>query len=67
MSTGDPSSTNFVISLKKSKLFIKHDLALRNPCCDVFINLFFSRNPTMWSLINVSTDLHTTDAKFTGV
>ena len=33
----------------------------------VFINLCFTRNSTMWSLINVSSNLHTTDVKRTGL
>ena len=31
------------------------------------INLCFTRNSTMWSLINVSSNLHTTGVKLTGL
>ena len=33
----------------------------------VFINLCFTRNSTMWYLIKVSSNLHTTDVKLTGL
>ena len=32
ISTGDPSSTHFVTSSKKHKVFVKHYLAFKNPC-----------------------------------
>ena len=43
ISTGDPSSTHFVTSSKKHKMFVKHDLAFRNPCWDGLIKLFLTR------------------------
>ena len=63
ISTGDPSSTHFVTSSKNHKIFVKHDLAFRNPCWDGFIKLFLTRKSTKWS-ISPSNSLTSTLFKF---
>ena len=67
ISTSDPSSIYLVVSSKKQNIFVKHDLAFRNPCLDVFNNLCLIRKSTMWSLINLSNNSQITDVKLTGL
>ena len=59
------SSTHFVISSKNIGNWLDMTLLLGNHV-DMYY-LCFSMNSTMWSLIKMSSNLHTTDVKLTGL